>query len=114
MVNWISGSTHSYLNVGSEPFGKNGLGPNPVLVPAVFLAGALFFLKSLSLFIKNVFLYRKGPTPGASLGCGPAVPNQRRSMEFGTKPIENSANQTNQATKQTNKQTDRHTDRHTD
>ena len=46
-------------------------GPNSVLVLAVFLAGAFLFLKSQSLFIQIVFLCKKGPTPGASLGCGP-------------------------------------------
>ena len=59
MVDWVNGSTHSYLKIGFEPFLKKNLfvDPSSEFVPAVFLAGAPFcFFKSEVLFIERVFL----------------------------------------------------------
>ena len=47
-VNEVSGSTHSYLSRIRAFFEKLFFDPNSVVVPAVFLAGALFFCSQRS------------------------------------------------------------------
>ena len=54
-LNWVSGSTHSYLKSWIRAFfEKLVFDPTSALVHAVFLAGALFlFIKRRSLCIKR-------------------------------------------------------------
>ena len=88
----MSGSTHSYLKFGSGPFSKNLFLPNSVLVPAVFLAGASFYQKSvpfhkkclfLCFYDKTFFFIIKRPDPRLTLhlfpgGSQKAAPSPQR------------------------------------